>query len=257
MEATSAEIYNHSESYTDANTYTARNTACFNLFTHMAANPPTGWSVISSTIPAASSSAMGSYDVVLEGQGFRLKIYVGTSALRFYVEVQTTAGVQNLSSGSYYNALVLSGTYQYQFNITITSYYTADKLYALVFASSYTGVKKTIAKIYTADKADGAEDWLIASDFYSSTQQLATASKTSSPYITAPSTNMVNASGQYLAIPEYVCTYSSPSYYYYARLINTYAVYNSSALFTPGNIYTDGTDSYLPIGYNYTVLIKL
>lgn len=260
MEATVTEIYNHSESYTNANQYTARNTALYNLFTHLVANPPTGWTVISSSIPAPSSAAWQEYNAVIEGQAFRMKLYTYTSSTSnrhrvLLVDIQNTGGT-NILSGTdltcYFGAV--SGSYQYDFNLTMTSYVTANKLYAIIFSSTQaTGTRRTVAKIYTEEKATGAEDFLIASDFLTTYRYLGAMTAATTRYILLPYDGVSNADGQYAVIPGYATIGGG---IYYAKLINTFAHVNSGVL-TFGSIYSDGTDSYLRFGNCFTALIKL
>lgn len=257
MEATSEEIYNHSESYTGSTHYESRNTVCFNMFTHLVANPPTDWTVISSSIPTASTSAYLEYNAVLEGQGFRIKLYTSTDStykVYLYVDIQNTSGTTLLSANSTSStavAFITNSSYYYQLNLIMTSYYTASKLYTIILSSTWDATnKRVIAKIYTENKATGAEDFLITSDFYASGARAAASTSTKNLWYS--NDYMRNSSSQYAAISCYA--YNSNTYY--AKLINTYMITNGSIL-SLGRIYSDGIDSYLRIGNAYTALIKL
>ena len=78
--ATKTTIYSFNATVQNANTNQARNLALQGLYNNMIATPPTGWTLIASTIPTPTTSLLvysATYDLP---EGFRVIIKTTTSA---------------------------------------------------------------------------------------------------------------------------------------------------------------------------------
>lgn len=157
-------LYSFSDSHYSTTEYEARNTVAKALIDDMAAASISGWTYVSSTSPAVSTSAFQVFDVVFSvAAGYRIRFYTSASSsykARLFFDLQTSVG-GTIINAFYLTGFLSVGSYTYSTDIIISNYASASK-YNINTIYVAGGSVYAWGASYLTDKQFGAPDFVIS-----------------------------------------------------------------------------------------------